>query len=194
MPATLTPTVLRDRLDRPDNDVILIDVRTGGEFETGHIPGSFNVPLDALNEHCARLGRVDREVVLICQSGGRASQAEQRLADAGLSTVHVLDGGMNAWQAAGGDVKSVSDRWAMERQVRLVAGSLALAGVLASTRIPKAKWLAGFIGSGLTFSAVTNTCGMAMVLAKLPYNRAAHTDVEAVVDQVTSQCGLRDAA
>ncbi len=194
MPATLTPAVLRDRIRQPGDDLVMIDVRTGGEFETGHIPGSFNVPLDALSEHCARLGRVDSEVVLICQSGGRASQAEQRLADAGLSTVHVLDGGMNAWLAAGGEIKSVSDRWGMERQVRLVAGSLTLAGVFVSTRIPKAKWLAGFIGSGLTFSAVTNTCGMGSVLAKLPYNRAAHSDIDAVVDQVTTQCGLRDAA
>ncbi len=194
MPATLTPAILRDRLAAADNDLVLIDVRTGGEFETGHIPGSFNVPLDALSEHCARLGRVDSEVVLICQSGGRARQAEQRLADAGLSTVHVLDGGINAWHAAGGEVSSTSDRWAMERQVRLVAGSLALAGVLLSTRIPKAKWLAGFIGTGLTFSAVTNTCGMGTVLAKLPYNRAASADIDAVVDQVTTQCGLRDAA
>lgn len=163
-------------------DLRILDVRTGGEFETVHIPGSYNVPLDTLGEHARELATVEHPVVLVCQSGGRASQAHDKLTAAGKQTLHILDGGMAAWQQAGGDVVHGStERWAMDRQVRLVAGSLALIGVLASLVIPRAKWLSGAIGAGLTFSAVTNTCAMASMLGKLPYNRTDNCDITGVL-------------
>ncbi len=86
--------------------------------------------------------------------------------------MHVLDGGVNAWTAVGGDVVRGQAKWALERQVRLVAGSIVLAGVLASTRVPAAKWAAGFVGGGLTFAALSNTCAMGNLLGRLPYNRS----------------------
>ena len=181
---TITSERLRQLRDE-DPGLRILDVRTGGEFETGHIPGSFNVPLDMLGEHVGELARVDHSIVLVCQSGGRATKACDRLTTAGKGEVYVLDGGMNSWQSTGGDVAAGEKRrWAMDRQVRLVAGSLVLAGVLASVAVPKAKWLSAGIGAGLLFSAVTDTCAMAGMLAKLPYNRTEPGDFGAVLEQL----------
>lgn len=163
-------------------DVRIIDVRTPAEFESVHIPGSYNVPLDTLGEHAAELaGRVSGPVVLVCASGNRAAQAERRLAQAGMDNVKILTGGIAEWEAKGAPVRRGRSRWGLERQVRLVAGSLVLASVLASVRVPELRYVAGLVGAGLTFSALTNTCGMAAVLAKLPYNRGATCDIDAAV-------------
>ncbi|MBC6459133.1 rhodanese-like domain-containing protein [Actinomadura sp. HBU206391] len=160
----------------------LIDVRTPGEFDTVHIPGSCNVPLSVLREHRDELCQhLHEPMVLICRSGQRAARAEQALAAAGLSYLRVLDGGITAWQAAGAPVRHGRVRWDLERQVRLVAGSIVLTAVLASVVFPPAKWLAAAIGAGLTFAAVSNTCAMGMLLAKLPYNRGPRTDLDTVV-------------
>lgn len=69
----------------------------------------------------------------------------------------------------------------MDRQVRFVAGTIALTGIGLSTVVPGAKWIAGFIGAGLTFSAVSNTCAMGTMLGKLPYNRSDSYDLKDVV-------------
>jgi rhodanese-related sulfurtransferase len=171
-----------EQLRSLDPDIRILDVRTGGEFASVHIPGSYNVPLDTLAEHTRDLADVTHPVVLVCQSGGRASQAHERLATAGKQALHILDGGMNAWQQAGGEIiRGESNRWAMDRQVRLVAGSLSLLGILLSLVVPRAKWLAGAIGAGLAFSAVSDTCAMAAILGKLPYNRTDRCDIEGVL-------------
>lgn len=163
----------------------IIDVRTGGEFETMHIPGSFNIPLDTLDEHARDLADLEHPIVLVCQSGARASKAHGALMGHGKDRLHLLEGGIAAWEAAGADVvRGSTDRWAMDRQVRLAAGSMALAGVLASVFVPKAKWVAGGVAGGLVFSAVTNTCAMANLLAKLPYNRSNSCDIVAVLDEI----------
>jgi rhodanese-related sulfurtransferase len=170
-----------------ESTVRILDVRTGGEFESVHIPGSFNVPLDTLAEHVADLAGVEHPVVLVCQSGGRATQAHGKLRDAGKQRLHILEGGMGAWRAAGGDViEGASGRWAMERQVRFTAGSIVLAGVLASIFVPRAKWLAGAVAGGLVFSAATDTCAMGDVLAKLPYNQGDKCDIAGVLDELRS--------
>ncbi|MEQ8842730.1 MAG: rhodanese-like domain-containing protein [Acidimicrobiales bacterium] len=169
-------------LRESDDGIRILDVRTGGEFETVHIPGSYNVPLDTLAEHVADLADVEHPVVLVCQSGGRATSAHEKLTGAGKTTLHILDGGIEAWQAAGGDiVRGDRERWAMDRQVRLVAGSLVLTGILTSTVLPRAKWLAGGVGAGLTYSALSNTCAMASALSKLPYNRTDGCDIDGVL-------------
>ncbi|GGQ31988.1 rhodanese-like domain-containing protein [Streptosporangium pseudovulgare] len=180
-PATLDAATLR-RLLESGRAPRLIDVRTPGEFETAHIPGSCNVPLDLLREHRAELrGHLDEQTVLICRSGQRATQAGQDLAAAGLPGLRVLTGGVSAWQAAGAPVAAGKPRWDLERQVRLVAGSIVLGSVLVSTAFPPAKWLAAAIGGGLTFAALSNTCAMGMLLAKLPYNRGPRTDIATVL-------------
>ena len=160
-----------EHLRRDDPGIRILDVRSGGEFETVHIPGSYNVPLDTLGEHVADFAAVESPVVLVCQSGGRATQAHTKLQGAGKSTLHILQGGMNAWMDASGEVtRGTEQRWAMDRQVRLAAGLIALGGVLVSVLVPKAKWVAGGIAAGLTYSAVSDTCPVTPMFAKLPYN------------------------
>jgi rhodanese-related sulfurtransferase len=161
----------------------LIDVRTGAEFSAGHIAGSHNVPLDVIADHTATLAAIEDPVVVVCRSGARAQQACASLTSGDASNVTRLSGGIDAWQAAGGTVTSTiaegaKEPWALDRQVRLVAGSLSLAGILASVAVPKAKWLSGAVAGGLTFSAVSNTCAMGNMLAKLPYNQSPTSDID----------------
>ena len=183
-PAILNAADLRGLLDSP-NPPRILDVRTPGEFEGVHIAGAYNVPLDLLREHSDEIRtHLDDHVVLVCRSGQRAAQAEQTLHDTGLTNVHILDGGMNSWEAGGFSVKRGAQRWDLERQVRLVAGSSVALSVLASIFVPGFKWVALFIGSGLVFAAVSNTCMMGMLLAKLPYNRGATCDAQTIVGQL----------
>jgi rhodanese-related sulfurtransferase len=164
-------TTVGSWLDQPD-PVTVLDVRSPAEFETARIPGSINVPLNLVEKHAGQLAeRLDRQVVLVCQSGVRATQAQQRLAGAGAEHLHVLDGGVAAFRSAGGTVIERRARWSLERQVRLAAGSLVLASLIASLRTPKAALLASGVGTGLTLSALTDTCTMGRVLSALPYNR-----------------------
>mgnify|MGYP001547018645 CR=1 FL=1 len=184
LPATIVPDALRDLL-QTDAAPRLLDVRTPGEFESTHIFGAYNVPLDVLREHREDIRRhLDDDVVLICRSGQRATQAEEVLRQSGLANVHVLDGGMAAWESRGFDVRRGVAKWELERQVRLVAGSVVLGSVLGSVAMPRLKWVAGAIGGGLTFAALSNTCAMGMMLAKLPYNRGPVCDATTIVSQL----------
>jgi rhodanese-related sulfurtransferase len=170
----------------------VLDVRTPAEFETVHIPGSYNVPLDLLREHRRELrDHLDEDVVLVCHSGARATRAEQALAGVGLPNLKILNGGMLAWQAANAPIRQGAPRWELERQVRLVAGAIVLASVLGSVFVPGLKWVAAFVGAGLTFAAVTNTCAMGMMLSKLPYNRGASCDLDTVVERLRESNGER---
>ena len=180
---TATPTAriidvatLRSRLD--EDAPRILDVRTPAEFETIHIPGSYNVPLDLLREHRDELARhIDEDVVLVCRSGARASQAEQALGQVGLPGLRILDGGMNSWERAGAPVTRGRQTWDLERQVRLVAGSVVAASIAGSTLRPRLRWIAGAIGAGLAIAAISNTCVLGMALAKMPWNRPA-TDID----------------
>lgn len=165
----------------------VLDVRSPAEFESVHIPGSYNVPLETLREHRDELRtHLHEEVVLVCRSGARAQQAEQALAVAGMPNVHVLEGGILAWESSGGMVNRGRRRWDLERQVRFVAGSLVLGAGLASVAVPQLKWVATAIGAGLTGAALTDTCAMGAMLAKLPFNRGvASCDIDEVVAQLS---------
>ncbi|AUY53678.1 rhodanese-like domain-containing protein [Streptomyces sp. CB01881] len=186
-PAAIDTAALRE-LTKDGSGPRLLDVRTPGEFHTVHIPGAYNVPLDTLREHRVELLRhLDEDTVLICRSGARAAQAEQALADAGLPNLRVLQGGMVAWEAAGGPVTRGAARWELERQVRLIAGSIVLVSGLAGLAVPGLHLIGTAVGAGLTFAAVTNTCAMGMLLAKLPYNRGPRTDINSVIPALKSQ-------
>ncbi|QBR93336.1 rhodanese-like domain-containing protein [Nocardioides euryhalodurans] len=178
----IDPATLREAIDAGDAPRIL-DVRTPAEFETSHISGADNVPLDLLREHRADLAdRLGRGTVLVCRSGARADQAEHALAEAGLTGLRVLTGGMAGWEASGAPVIRGRQTWDLERQVRLAAGSLVASSVIASSRVPRLKWLAAAVGSGLSVAAVTNTCAMGAVLSRLPWNRgAAQVDIHDVM-------------
>jgi len=191
-PATITSADLRSQLDSgaPPR---LLDVRTPGEFETVHIAGAYNVPLDLLREHRDEIrSHLDDQVVLVCRSGQRATQAEETLRKAGLANVHILDGGMNAWEANGFAVNRGAQRWDIERQVRLAAGLIVAISILVSIVVPGMQWVAFVMGAGLAIAALTNTCAMGMMLAKLPYNRGASCDASTIVSQLvasTTQSG-----
>ncbi|MCH7903513.1 MAG: rhodanese-like domain-containing protein [Armatimonadetes bacterium] len=168
---------LRGRLDSGDR-LQLVDVRSRGEYDAGHLPGSINVPLDQielrmddLSERC--------EVVLVCQTGGRAAMSRD-LIGAGKPRVLVLEGGLDAWSAADCiTVQSQSARWPLERQVRLVAGLLILLGtILALTVASGWIFVALGVGAGLTFAGLTGICGMSSLFALLPWNRPRKPQVQ----------------
>lgn len=166
----------------------LLDVRTPAEFDSQHIIGAYNVPLETLGEHGAeiRVGVTD-PVVLICRSGQRARKAEEALRATGMSNLHVLDGGMAAWIAAGQPVREGKRRMSLERQVRIAAGALAATGgILAVFVNPLFAVLPALVGSGLVFSGITDTCTMGTLLAQLPHNRPASCDVPAMVRALTA--------
>jgi rhodanese-related sulfurtransferase len=194
----IPPVLSAERLaqllaERPD--VRLLDVRTPGEFLSVHIRGAYNVPLDTLGEHAEEIrAAVAHPLVLICQSGQRARRAEEVLARAGIPHLHVLDGGMNAWLQAGKPVQRGPERLSLERQVRIVAGSVAaLGGILAIVAHPLFALVPAFIGTGLFTAGVTNTCFLAMLLARLPYNRPPTCDVEAMVEALKNGLPPTDA-
>ena len=188
-------TTLDARVDAPTlqalladgADIRVLDVRTPAEFESAHIPGAYNVPLDTLGEHAAELERhVSEPVVLVCRSGARATQACERLAAAGMGNLHLLRGGIQSWDDGRRPVRRGRQRWDLERQVRLVAGGIVLGAIVGSVAVPALTFVAGFVGAGLTVAALTNSCVMGSLLAKLPYNRNAGCDVDAVVKQLTT--------
>jgi rhodanese-related sulfurtransferase len=96
----------------------------------------------------------------------------QKLEGAGFTNLVNVDGGTSAWQSAGLPVVEGKKVMSLERQVRIAAGSLVVIGVIVGQFVhPSGFGLSGFIGAGLVFSAVTNTCGMGMLIAKMPWNR-----------------------
>ena len=151
----------------------LLDVRTPVEFREIHADCARNVPLDRLDAQAIRAERSDpgKPLYVICRSGNRARQACEKLAAAGLNVVNVA-GGTLAWDAAGLPVIRGKKAVSLERQVRIVAGFLVVVGaVLAIAVHPYFAGLSAFIGAGLMFAGITDTCGMAMLLAKMPWNQ-----------------------
>lgn len=183
----LSPAELAELLRRHP-ETRLLDVRTPGEFEAEHVAGAYNVPLDTLGEHGPEIrAGVDGPVVLVCRSGQRARRAEAALNGAGMTRLHVLDGGMAAWAAAGQPVRRGVPRMSLERQVRIAAGTLAATGgFLALLVHPLFAALPALVGSGLVFAGVTDTCAIGMLLARLPYDRPASCDVPAMVRALTT--------
>lgn len=167
---TIEPAALKDLLDR--QKVVLVDVREPGEHKQEKIPGSIRVSLSQFDPNQIP-DTTDKKLVLHCQTSNRSAQAARQLFAAGYSEVTHLQGGLNAWKAAGYETKI--DRNApisIMRQVQIVAGSLVLAGVLLGTFIAPGWYiLSGFVGAGLMFAGITNTCAMGILLAKLPYNQ-----------------------
>jgi glyoxylase-like metal-dependent hydrolase (beta-lactamase superfamily II) len=148
----------------------LLDVRTPLEFESERLADSRNIPLPELD---ARVDEIpgDREVVVVCRTGVRATIAAEALARAGRRA-RVLEGGVQAWRRAGLPLRVGRKRLPVDRQVQLVAGSMVLTGVILGTLVnPWFLALSAFFGAGLTFAGATGTCGLALVLLRMPWNR-----------------------
>ncbi|MEO0530719.1 MAG: rhodanese-like domain-containing protein [Planctomycetota bacterium] len=167
MAEQIDPESLRKRLK--NEDTLLLDVRTPAEFRELHVEGAVNVPLDRLDpsEFKDRGG-----VCVICRSGSRGAKAQQKLLEAGVSDVVNVEGGTLACEAAGLPIERGKKTISLERQVRIAAGSLVLVGVVLGVTVHSA-WLglAAFVGAGLVFAGVTDTCGMGMLLARMPWNQ-----------------------
>ena len=149
----------------------LIDIRDAGERRRLRVPAARWMPLAGLD---AGLKAEPRGAVGIfhCQSGRRTRMHADRLAAVGYAETYVLAGGIQAWRQAGGPVTSDSGAIDIMRQVQIVAGGLIVAGALAGAWIdPGFHWLSGLVGAGLLYSGLSGSCGMAMLLGKLPFNR-----------------------
>lgn len=156
-------------------DVRLLDVRSPAEYETAHIDGAVNIPVHELDGVMSELRDVGAELVVVCHSGAGATRACEQMLRGGVTGLRLLQGGVSAWEQSGGSLNRGRQRWSLERQVRLVAGGIVATSILVSLRRPRARFVAGAVGAGLTFAAVSNTCAMGSVLARLPYNRLTRT-------------------
>lgn len=157
-------------------EVDLIDVRMPAEYREVHASGAKNFPLHGLDPKAiarTRSGRAGEPWYVICQSGNRSSKAVQKFLDAGIENVVNVDGGTTAWVGAGLPVVRGKKSISLERQVRIAAGSIALIGSVLAIATGNVYWagIPAFIGAGLTFAGITDTCGMGMMLSKMPWNK-----------------------
>lgn len=155
-----------------EQSITLIDVREPGEFAGEHIPGATLVPLSQFDPRKIPQSN-DTQLVLYCRSGQRSQIAAQKLQESGFASVYQLSSGITAWKDAGyPTIKNRNAPISLFRQVQIVAGSLVVTGTLLGVLVsPWFLILSGFVGAGLIFAGVTDTCMLGMLLAKLPYNQ-----------------------
>jgi rhodanese-related sulfurtransferase len=174
MSAAISPSRLAE-LHKQGKKIDLIDVRTPAEYGEVHLEFARNVPLDQLDPKAVIERRVDaggEPLYIICQAGGRGRQACEKFAKAGFENVVNVEGGTSACLATDLPVVRGKKVMSLERQVRIAAGSLVLVGVVLSYLVhPYLIGISAFVGAGLVFAGVTDTCGMGMMLAKMPWNR-----------------------
>ena len=169
---SISPAELHERI-AGGQTVRLLDVRTPAEYREVHAVGARSVPLDRLDPAAlASEGTDAGPVYVICASGGRGRTACERLAVSGWAEAVNVEGGTRAWEAAGLPVVRGRKAVSLERQVRIAAGALVLLGVgLGAFVHPYLLGLSAFVGAGLVFAGVTDTCGMGLLLARMPWNQ-----------------------
>lgn len=170
MKRLISAAELREQCARHDR-IQLVDVRSPGEYASGHVPGAMNMPME---EVASRIGDLEcaSTVVFICHTGERSEMTCGAL-EPHRGDLYVLQGGTEGWIQSGLPlVRSTRASWPLERQVRLTAGLILLAGLLLGWQVaPGWYLLSAFIGAGLTFSGLTGWCGMGVLMAKMPWNR-----------------------
>lgn len=150
---------------------LLLDVRTSAEYQEMHIPGSILEPIHSLDPSKIRNLANGQEVYVVCKSGNRARQAVEKLNEHGLVNATVVEGGVTAWESAGLPVQKGLKTISLERQVRIAAGMLVIFGTALGVALHPAFYaLAAFVGVGLVFAGITDSCGLGMVLARMPWN------------------------
>ncbi|MGI8670332.1 MAG: rhodanese-like domain-containing protein [Aridibacter sp.] len=168
-------TVLELNEELKKGDVNLIDVREYGEFANGRVKGAKNVPLGEVGKLHEELDTSEK-VYVMCQTGRRSEQAQDILKAVGFNDVTNVRGGLDAWKNAGFPTeKDENAPWEIERQVRLAAGSLVLAGFFLGMVHWSFLFITAFVGAGLVISALTNTCTMGIILLKMPWNQRQKT-------------------
>jgi rhodanese-related sulfurtransferase len=170
---TISPRQLADLCER--SRIELIDVRTPVEYREFHVAAARNVPLDKLDPAAlmqARTGSKEEPLYVICRSGSRGRQACEKFLAAGFTNVINVEGGTLAWAECGLPVMRGKKAISLERQVRIAAGLLVLLGALLGWLVhPAFVALSAFVGAGLIFAGVTDTCGMGLFLARMPWNQ-----------------------
>lgn len=173
---TISPKELASRRERGEV-CDLIDVRTPVEFREVHVSFARNEPLDRLDPQAliaSRNGASQQTLYVICRSGNRANQACEKLLASGLTNIVNVEGGTLAWEQAGLPVNRGKKAISLERQVRIAAGLLVVTGAALSHFVhPYWIGLSAFVGAGLVFAGITDTCGMGMILARMPWNQVA---------------------
>ncbi len=156
---------------------VLIDVRTPAEFDEMHVQGAINIPLGKFSiDNLRSRGISSTLIYFICRSGGRSKQAcELCEASEGYRAI-TIDGGTTAAAAAGIPIERSGRKvMSLERQVRIAAGSLVLVGVMLGFSLsPAFFYLSAFVGAGLVFAGVTDTCAMGLLLGQMPWNQSKH--------------------
>ena len=178
------------RLAQSGAEVDLIDVRTPVEFGEVHATLARNIPLDRLDPSAlvAECNGSDRPLYFICRSGNRAKQACEKVLAAGHSNVVNVEGGTLAWEQAGLPVVRGAAAMSLERQVRIAAGTLVVIGATLGWFVsPYWIGLAAFVGAGLVFAGVTDTCGMGLLLARMPWNQTPRSS-SARADSSAAAC------
>lgn len=171
----VSPELLATWLDA--GDTVLVDVREDFEHAEERIDAAMHHPLSKFDPETIRQAVGDKRVVFHCRSGKRSADAAGRFRQ-GDEAVFSLAGGIEAWKAQGrGVVKSAgAPRLPVMRQVQIVAGGLVALGVLLGVIVsPWFLILSGFVGCGLMFAGITGWCGMALLLAAMPWNRGVAT-------------------
>lgn len=176
--STITPHQFAE-LSKGNKKIDLIDVRTPVEFREVHVENAKNVPLDALDPSAVMQSRnssKEEPLYLVCRSGSRGRQACEKFLAAGFTNVINVEGGTLACVECGLPVVRGKKMISLERQVRIAAGLLVLIGALLGWLVhPAFIGLSAFVGSGLVFAGVTDTCGMGMMLARMPWNQVKET-------------------
>lgn len=171
---TISPKQLFD-VTQAGPAVELIDVRTPVEYREIHVSFARNVPLDQLDVAKLTANRdASQPLYVICRSGSRGKQACDKFQSAGIANVVNVEGGTMAWEQAGLPVVRGQKAISLERQVRIGAGLMVLIGAVLGAFVSE-YWigLSAFVGAGLVFAGVTDTCGMGMILARMPWNQVA---------------------
>lgn len=167
----ISPEAARDMAAR-DTSVTFLDVRSATEFDETHIGDSVNIPIDMLIGKLNELGQSKKTYVVLCRTGNRSPMAADMLMQSGISAVKVMDGGITQWQKRGLPVIKGPAAISLERQVRMIAGTLVLSGILMSWLVHWAFLaIPLFVSCGLIYAGLTDNCMMGMLLMKLPYNR-----------------------
>ncbi len=159
-------------------NLFMIDVRTPAEHATCHVDGVRLFPLQGFDTDTviAAADGTD-QIFILCKSGGRAMKAAEQLARATDKSIFVVEGGTDACDASGMPVNRGRETMSLERQVRIAAGSLVLLGVVLGALVhPWFVGLSAFVGAGLVFAGLTDTCAMGMMLARMPWNNTGGTN------------------
>jgi len=174
--STIAPSTLAE-LRKSGKTIELIDVRTPVEYREVHVEFARNIPLDQLDPLGVMQSRSktsNEPLYVICRSGSRGQQACDKFLKAGFANVFNIEGGTTACVEAGLPVTRGKKAMSLERQVRIAAGTLVLAGAILGWQVHLGFiGLSAFVGAGLIFAGITDTCGMGMILAKMPWNQCS---------------------